>query len=265
VLASQHPAELPHRVIAAGRPGRRNRLCVGSSTEQRHNSNWKFHHVERNSIPVSRRFFQRDRGDSFRARNGSSRRGLPRQDGGKERNPAGAPGGIAMQATLENLRIDRTPEQLPKVPSRFPRWIAVMGGTLLSAVAVLFAYSRVSAGTHVRTVRAQREAVVSSAIGRTTILKSSGYVIAAHKIEVASKVMGRVAWIGVEKGEAVNQGQVLVKLENDEYRARVLQAEGSLKSLQAILSELQSGSRRQEIARAQTDFDSAAVDLETCR
>src|SRR5262249_13455150 len=45
----------------------------------------------------------------------------------------------------------------------------------------------------------------------------------------------------------------------------VLQAEGSLKSLQAKLSELQSGSRPQEIARAQADFDSAAVDLENCR
>src|SRR5882724_5388558 len=170
-----------------------------------------------------------------------------------------------MQATLEELRIDRAPAPAPKARIRVPRWIVSLSGMLLSAAAVLLVYSRISAAPHVRSVRTQPEAVVSSTMGRATILKSSGYIIAARKIEVASKVPGRLAWIGVEKGQTVKQGKVLVKLEDDEYRARVLQAEGNLKSLRARLRELQSGLRPQEIARAQAEFDSAVAALENYR
>ena len=38
--------------------------------------------------------------------------------------------------------------------------------------------------------------------------------------------LGRVAWIGVEKGDQVNEGQVLVRLEDEEFRARVTAGAG---------------------------------------
>ncbi len=60
--------------------------------------------------------------------------------------------------------------------------------------------------------------------------------MAHHKIEVAAKVIGRVLWIGVEKGDKVKQGQVIVRLEDDEYRAQLLQAKGNLANLQAKLA-----------------------------
>ena len=47
-----------------------------------------------------------------------------------------------------------------------------------------------------------------------SVLSASGYVVAHHKIAVGAKVMGRVAWIGVEKGDLVQAGQVLVRLED---------------------------------------------------
>ena len=56
------------------------------------------------------------------------------------------------------------------------------------------------------------------------MLSASGYVVAHHKIAVGAKVMGRVAWIGVEKGDRVQEGQVLVRLEDSEFRAQVNQA-----------------------------------------
>src|ERR1039458_8563930 len=60
-------------------------------------------------------------------------------------------------------------------------------------------------------------------------------VVAAHKIEVAAKVVGKVAWIGVEKGDRVKEGQVLVRLEDDEYRAQLKQYQGQLVNLKARL------------------------------
>jgi HlyD family secretion protein len=78
---------------------------------------------------------------------------------------------------------------------------------------------------------------------------------------VASKVVGRVAWIGVEKGDHVEQGQVLVRLEDDEYRAQVQQAQGNLANLEARLAEDEHGSRPQEIAQAKANYEQATADL----
>ena len=51
------------------------------------------------------------------------------------------------------------------------------------------------------------------------VLNATGYIVAAHKIELAAKVVGKVSWIGVDKGDRVKEGQVLVRLEDDEYQA----------------------------------------------
>jgi len=94
------------------------------------------------------------------------------------------------------------------------------------------------------------------------VLNATGYVMAAHKIEVASNVVGKVAWVGVEKGDRVQYGQPLVRLEDEEYRAQVLQAEGNFENLMARLAALEHGSRPEEIAKAKADVDSAKADME---
>jgi HlyD family secretion protein len=58
--------------------------------------------------------------------------------------------------------------------------------------------------------------------------------------------MGRVAWIGVEKGDRVQDGQVLVRLEDSEFRAQVNQAKANLAASQARLDRLLTGSRPEE-------------------
>ena len=58
------------------------------------------------------------------------------------------------------------------------------------------------------------------------ILNATGYIVAAHKIQVAAKVIGKVKWIGVDKGDRVSEGEVLVRLEDDEYQAQLQQAQG---------------------------------------
>jgi HlyD family secretion protein len=70
-----------------------------------------------------------------------------------------------------------------------------------------------------------------------------------------------VAWIGVEKGDKVREGQVLVRLEDDEYRAQLQQARGQLRALEARLEELQAGSRPEEIAVALANLEQAKAEL----
>jgi HlyD family secretion protein len=59
-----------------------------------------------------------------------------------------------------------------------------------------------------------------------------------------------VAWIGVEKGDKVKEGQILVRLEDQEFRAMYEQARGAWESAKARLAELEHGSRPEEIQQA---------------
>lgn len=96
-------------------------------------------------------------------------------------------------------------------------------------------------------------------------LTATGYVTAAHKIELASKVLGRVAWVGVEMGDQIHAGQVLVRLETDEYTARVAQQQGLVDNARAILAQLKAGSRPEEIASEKAKLDSAQAELANAR
>ena len=99
-------------------------------------------------------------------------------------------------------------------------WIVIAVIVLVVLAAGAFAYKKATAAVPVRIVRVESP-MATSAAGQQVVLTATGYIIAAHKIEVASKVVGRVAWIGVEKGDKVKAGQVLVRLEDQEYRAQV--------------------------------------------
>ncbi|MBI3280291.1 MAG: efflux RND transporter periplasmic adaptor subunit, partial [Acidobacteria bacterium] len=117
----------------------------------------------------------------------------------------------------------------------------------------------------VETVRVRAADAGDPASGQEIVLNATGYIIAAHKIQLASKVLGRVAWIGVEKGDKVKEGQVIVRLEDDEYRAQLQQARGNLLSLQARLAELEHGSRPEEIQRARAELEQTRADLANAR
>ena len=171
-----------------------------------------------------------------------------------------------MESELKSLRIDRNAKRAPGEPSGWAtRWI--VGGILLLILlgAGRLVYEKLNAAIEVDTVRVKSAASAGSQPGNTIILNATGYIIAAHKIQVASKVLGRVAWIGVEKGNKVREGETIVRLEDDEYRAQLQQAQGNLQALEARLRELESGSRPEEISRAEADLAVGRADLENAR
>ncbi len=169
-----------------------------------------------------------------------------------------------MDAEIKNLRIDRSAKQKSKSGRGFWRWILFSLGVSFLVGAALFVYARLNTAVEVETTRVRAASNASHGAG-VTILNATGYIIAAHKIELASKVSGRVAWIGVEKGDKVKQGQPLVRLEDEEFRARVTEAQGQLNSLKAQLAALENGSRPEEKARSQADLEQVRADLENAR
>lgn len=61
-----------------------------------------------------------------------------------------------------------------------------------------------------------------------TLLNASGYVVAQRKAAVASKITGRLEWLGVEEGSKVRKGQVIAKLEGEDAAAARDQAIANL-------------------------------------
>jgi HlyD family secretion protein len=162
-----------------------------------------------------------------------------------------------MDTELKNLQIARSARRRAKAP----RWIVPAALLCLLLGAGTFVHARWNAAPEVHIARVR----ASAAAGGGVILNATGYIVAAHKIELASKVVGKVAWIGVDKGDRVREGQVLVRLEDDEYRARLLEAQGQLNNLKAHLAELEHGSRPEEIAKAKADLAQARAALENAR
>ena len=168
-----------------------------------------------------------------------------------------------MELELRNLKIDRT-DRREKQGKPVTNMIAVAALVAVAAIGSIILYKKLSAATPVQVVQVQAPMSVSAAGGQT-ILSATGYIIAAHKIEVASKVNGRVAWIGVDKGDKVKAGQVLVRLEDDEYRAQVTQQRGQLVNLKGRESEVKNGSRPEEIEKARFDVNQAKADLDNAK
>ena len=171
-----------------------------------------------------------------------------------------------IDADIKSLRIDRSAKQKNGSGRGNWRWILFSLGVSFLFGAGLFVYARLNTALEVETMRVRAASATASGAGAgATILNATGYIVAAHKIELASKVSGRVAWIGVEKGDRVKQGQTLVRLEDEEFRARVTEAEGQLNSLKAQLAALENGSRPEEKARSQADLEQVRADLENAR
>ena len=158
---------------------------------------------------------------------------------------------------LLGLRIDRSKGGEGGAPSLWARRYIIVGISLvvllgLAAVAYRFLSSDVP---EVEVARATAES--SNDSNAATVLSATGYIVAHHKIEANSKVTGRVAWIGVEKGDRVKEGQVLVRLEDDEFRAQYDQTRGALESARAQLQQLQNGSRPEEIQQVEHNLNEA--------
>ena len=165
-----------------------------------------------------------------------------------------------MESELKSLRIDRHKKRRKK-ESKWAQWWIITGIAILVLLgAGRAAYGVLNRATEVEVTRVRAVSASDAAKAGDVILNATGYIVAAHKIELAAKVVGKVNWIGVEKADHVTQGQVLVRLEDDEYRAQVQQAKGSLANLEAQLDQLNNGSRPEEIAKAKADVDSARAD-----
>jgi len=152
-----------------------------------------------------------------------------------------------LKGELASLRIDRDRPAAPRL-RRWPLFLFIPVVLVLGGLYALRARQALSA-PEVETARAT---VVrpSEASAGAPILTASGYVVARRKAVVSAKIQGRLAQLRVEEGSRVGQGEVIARLESNDYEAQVQRARAAL---QRALADLAESQRQLELARRLTD------------
>ena len=157
---------------------------------------------------------------------------------------------------LASLRIDRDPPP-PRGGSRvLPVALVVVALVVAAFFALRFSRARSAITVSVGTAEATGG---GSATGAG--ISANGYVVARTKASVSSKVLGRLAWVGVTEGSQVKENEIIAKLESADYEAALLAANANVAELDAQHVQAERDLKRAQSLRAKDLLSDA--DLES--
>ena len=162
---------------------------------------------------------------------------------------------------LASLRIDRDPPP----PRGGSRVLPVALVVVALVVAGFFALRFSRAGSAITVSVGTAEATGGgSATGAG--ISANGYVVARTKASVSSKVLGRLAWVGVTEGSQVKENEIIARLESADYEAALLAANANVAELDAQHVQAERDLKRAQSLRAKdllsdADLESAQTKL----
>jgi len=126
---------------------------------------------------------------------------------------------------LSKLTIDKTKTAFRP---RRRRWVSylVLGLLASGAAGILYSADFLTPPLAVQTANVTRVYPSQS----LSVLTASGYVVPQRKSALASKVTGRLVWLGVEEGSRVKKGEVVARLESQDVEAAKAQAAANLEA-----------------------------------
>ncbi len=163
------------------------------------------------------------------------------------------------KADLSSLRIDRSNNHNPNSSRKTVIIIVVI---IAAAILLFLGYtiggSLFNPAEEVKLVTV----TLQSPSQASADLAASGYVVAQRKAAVASKGTGRLEYLGVVEGDKVKKDQVLGRLEDNDIRAQLEEANANLKLAEADLKDSENNYNRQKEllksgATTQMDVDAA--------
>lgn len=148
---------------------------------------------------------------------------------------------------LSALRIDRSPPPSDSGgKGSGPVRLAILAAVVLVLAAIaMILWNRSGAGSVI--VQVASAEATGGGIASGDGISANGYVVARTKASVSSKILGRLAWIGVTEGTRVRTGEVLARLEDADYAAAVRVSAAEIGRIEAQLTQA-----RREATRATT-------------
>jgi RND family efflux transporter MFP subunit len=150
-----------------------------------------------------------------------------------------------VEPDLEKLRIEKSVLRPGARKRRRLVWLS-LSAAVLAALVILYRLGVLSPALEVQSTAVQNVYPSQS----LTLLNASGYVVADRKAAVASKVTGRLVYLGVEEGSRVLAGDVIARLENQDALAARDRARENVTAA------------RYTLAQAAAERDNAALDYE---
>jgi HlyD family secretion protein len=162
---------------------------------------------------------------------------------------------------IRKLQIDPQAKRRPRATT----WIIILAVVIVAAVAAIFAVSQqnerrvFNRGTNVtaKTEKSISNLATNSASTETndSVLTVSGYIVNRERIEISPRFLGVVKWIGVKKGDAVTNQQVIALLDDVEYKARLAETEGRVATAKTGLEKARVAYER-VVKLSKTDIES---------
>jgi HlyD family secretion protein len=164
---------------------------------------------------------------------------------------------------LKSLQIETEQKQRPQRSL----WLIFLSVLIVTMLAVYFAWPRSQDNTRVKITGVKPPTNAPAQASSSPLpasrpnaegdilLTVSGYIVNRERIEISPRFLGVVTWIGVKKGDTVTNGQVVVLLDDTEYKARLQEATGRLESAKANVSRAELDFERVN-ALAKTDIES---------
>src|SRR5205823_9850210 len=113
-----------------------------------------------------------------------------------------------------------------------PSWLPVVAGIGAAGAVLLVGWKVLAPRIFVPEVETTSVALVSPAQAQQ-LLVATGYVVPQRQANISPRIGGRVAKLFVEDGTIVKKGQLIAVLEDQDYKAQVVQAEADVRSAQA--------------------------------
>jgi RND family efflux transporter MFP subunit len=141
---------------------------------------------------------------------------------------------VTEKEDLSKLKIDKSKVVFrPRKRRKFIYWALIV-------IAILIIGWLYAKGTFTPSVQVQLATVTQIYPSQAfTVLNASGYVVPQRKSALASKVTGRLIWLGVEEGSHVKKGQVIARLENQDVSASKDQAAANVNVARFSLEQAQ--------------------------
>ncbi|MBI4262739.1 MAG: efflux RND transporter periplasmic adaptor subunit [Acidobacteria bacterium] len=131
---------------------------------------------------------------------------------------------------LDALRIEREPDR----PSS-RRWLGWVVALVLLGAAGVGGWRWV---TRAQPIEVEAATVTERPAGeQAAVLNASGYVAARRRATVSSKITGKVVEVNIEEGMAVQEGQVLARLDDATLRAALALAEARAEASRRAVRE----------------------------
>jgi HlyD family secretion protein len=97
----------------------------------------------------------------------------------------------------------------------------------------------------------------SAAKAEAAVVSAQGFVVPQRSSDLAFRSGGRVTEVLVAEGDVVKQGQVLIRLQDDQLQAAVAQAQAAVELAQANRDQVKAGTRSEDIVAAEAQVKAA--------